>query len=142
MTFSDLFAVRGIEQRSFADAWGLGALLGEFLNRRGYRLVARDRSSGRILGYAFGWRADVELHVSNVAVETSRRRAGIGGALLRALIELGRRAGCREAHLEHRSSNQAARRLYESHGFEACGLRRRYYRSNGEDAVLMRRDIA
>ncbi len=33
-------------------------------------------------------------------------------------------------------SNQAARRLYEKHGFQEAGRRRAYYRNPEEDAVL------
>ena len=73
MSFSDLFAVRGIERRSFPDAWGLGALLGEFLNRRGLRLVGR--AGGQVVGYAFGWWADVELHVMTSPGHTIHKTA-------------------------------------------------------------------
>ena len=43
--------------------------------------------------------------------------------------------------LEVRRGNAAARRLYESLGFEEVGVRRNYYGS-GEDALIMRLALA
>ena len=39
--------------------------------------------------------------------------------------------------LEVRSSNDAARRLYEKYGFANVGRRVRYYTDNNEDAIIM-----
>ena len=41
------------------------------------------------------------------------------------------------AWLEVRPSNNAARSLYESFGFEEVGRRRRYYDDTQEDAILL-----
>ena len=43
----------------------------------------------------------------------------------------------REATLEVRLSNLAARRLYEKYGFRPVGIRPRYYSDNQEDALIM-----
>ena len=43
----------------------------------------------------------------------------------------------REATLEVRLSNLAARRLYEKFGFRPVGIRPRYYTDNDEDALIM-----
>jgi ribosomal-protein-alanine N-acetyltransferase len=40
-----------------------------------------------------------------------------------------------------RESNQAALRLYQSHGFRVVGMRSGYYRNPPENAVVLRRDI-
>jgi [ribosomal protein S18]-alanine N-acetyltransferase len=39
--------------------------------------------------------------------------------------------------LEVRVSNSEAQALYRSRGFRVAGLRRRYYRDGGEDALVM-----
>ena len=41
--------------------------------------------------------------------------------------------------LEVRESNTATRHLYEKNGFEAIGVRKRYYAKPVEDAIIMRR---
>ena len=52
--------------------------------------------------------------------------------------------GCENARftLEVRRSNYAAIHLYEREGFQAAGMRRRYYQDNGEDALVMWRTPA
>jgi [ribosomal protein S18]-alanine N-acetyltransferase len=40
-----------------------------------------------------------------------------------------------------RTSNAPAIALYESFGFRSAGTRPRYYRDNGEDAVIMWRTV-
>jgi ribosomal-protein-alanine N-acetyltransferase len=44
--------------------------------------------------------------------------------------------------LEVRRSNAAAISLYERYGFTGVGVRQRYYSDNGEDALVMRAQLA
>ena len=78
-----------------------------------------------------------DLHVNNVAVRREYRRAGIGKALLSAVLEEGRRAGARMAFLEVRASNVVAQALYARCGFVVTGRRRNYYFEPTEDALVM-----
>jgi ribosomal-protein-alanine N-acetyltransferase len=57
--------------------------------------------------------------------------------MLLAFLDLARDRNAREATLEVRLSNLAARRLYEKYGFRPVGLRPRYYSDNNEDALIM-----
>jgi ribosomal-protein-alanine N-acetyltransferase len=65
------------------------------------------------------------------------RRRRIGERLLLALLDMARDRHAREATLEVRLSNLAARRLYEKYGFRPVGIRPRYYSDNQEDALIM-----
>jgi GNAT superfamily N-acetyltransferase len=56
------------------------------------------------------------LHVSAVYVSPTHRRQGIGRALMGAVLEWGRRAGCNEAELSVLVDNPA-RHLYREFGF-------------------------
>ena len=47
--------------------------------------------------------------------------------------------GIEAVYLEVRDSNQRARQLYRSRGFEEVGRRRGYYRRPVEDAIVLRR---
>lgn len=84
---------------------------------------------------ACGWLVLDELHVTLVAVAPHRRRQGLGGAVLGALLREGRRLGAAHATLEVAAGNQAARALYAAAGFQEAGRRRGYYR-NGDDALI------
>ena len=78
-----------------------------------------------------------EAHVTTFAVHPRYRRRRIGERLLLALLDLSVDRHAREATLEVRLSNLAARRLYEKYGFRPVGIRPRYYSDNQEDALIM-----
>ena len=100
---------------------------------------ARDSETDGIAGYVVAWFAADEGEIANLAVREPTRRRGIGAALLdAALVEAGRR-GAVNMYLEVRESNEAARALYASRGFEEVGRRRGYYHRPVEDAVVLRR---
>ncbi len=79
---------------------------------------------------------EAEAQVLSIAVHPSFARRGVGRALLRRLLESVRSRGCSVATLEVSERNAAARRLYESEGFQKTGRRLRFY-PDGSDAVLM-----
>ena len=78
-----------------------------------------------------------EAHVTTFAVHPRYRRRRIGERLLLSLLDLSVDRHAREATLEVRLSNLAARRLYEKYGFRPVGIRPRYYSDNQEDALIM-----
>ena len=136
MGLADLDAVQEIERRSFRTPWPSNAYRTELeTNRLATYLVARI--DGRVVGYGGMWLMVDEAHITTFAVDPENRRRRVGERLLLALLDLasGRRA--REATLEVRLSNMAARRLYEKYGFRPVGLRPRYYSDDNEDALIM-----
>jgi ribosomal-protein-alanine N-acetyltransferase len=85
-----------------------------------------------------------EAHILNLCVRAETRRAGVGRALIRYLLEQAENAGMVEAFLEVRPSNAIALILYQSLGFEQIGTRRGYYQAVGgrEDAAVLRLRLA
>lgn len=61
-------------------------------------------------------KADPELWINEVGVASSHRGQGLGQALLRATLELGKRLGCRVAWVGTERSNTPAMRLYAAVG--------------------------
>jgi ribosomal-protein-alanine N-acetyltransferase len=49
--------------------------------------------------------------------------------------------GAAMATLEVRRSNEPARALYRTLGYQEVGVRPRYYAEDGEDAILMDKDL-
>ncbi len=136
MRVDDIPAVHEIERASFTAPWPTYAFKQELeANRLARYVVARDGE--RIVGYAGLWLMVDEAHITTFAVHPRWRRRGIGERLLLAILEVAIARRAREATLEVRLSNVAARRLYEKYGFRPVGLRPRYYTDNGEDALIM-----
>jgi ribosomal-protein-alanine acetyltransferase len=91
-------------------------------------------------GYAVAWAVAGEAQIFDIAVSPGLVRRGVGRALLEALLEAARSAGCARATLEVGEANSPARRLYESQGFVVVGRRAKYY-NDGSDALLMDKEL-
>jgi ribosomal-protein-alanine N-acetyltransferase len=136
MTHADLGAVQAIEKASFTTPWPSYAYRNELeTNRLAHYLVVRV--GPEVIAYAGIWLMVDEAHVTTFAVAPAWRRRRIGERLLIALLDLAVSRGAREATLEVRLSNLAARRLYEKYGFRPVGIRPRYYSDDHEDALIM-----
>ena len=94
------------------------------------------RQEGKLVGYAFNHIVEDELHVLNIAVDPNSRGKGLGTYLLATVLAKAFEKGARQVYLEVRPSNSAAINLYSKLGFLRTGLRKNYYRDNGEDALL------
>jgi tRNA threonylcarbamoyl adenosine modification protein YeaZ/ribosomal-protein-alanine acetyltransferase len=124
-----------IESRVFPDAWPEGAFRSELRMPWVWARVAeRD---GRLAGYIVAMFGEGAGHVGNIAVAPESRRRGVARALLDELIAHARAIGIDRIGLEVRVSNFEAQALYRSLGFRLAGLRHRYYRDTGEDALIM-----
>jgi ribosomal-protein-alanine N-acetyltransferase len=114
----------------------------ELKNPEVSHLFVLRTDDGIVQGFAGFWVVFDELHLNNLAVRPESRGRGYGRALLKYALSEGVRLGARQAMLEVRRSNTAARRLYEQFGFELMGLRPRYYARPEEDAlVLWKREL-
>jgi len=78
-----------------------------------------------------------EAHIGTIAIDTPYRRLGLGRLLLAESLLDAYRSGIQQSFLEVRRGNQPAITLYEQFGFQVAGIRPRYYKDNGEDALLM-----
>lgn len=131
---SDAAGIAAIELECFSEPWSENAVLSEMRTENGVFVVCRNASG--VCGYGSGRDNYGEFYVNNIAVTAQARRNGIGEALLLKLVSDVEKRGCDFLTLEVRASNHAARRLYEKCGLSEVGLRRGFYRSPTEDAVL------
>ncbi len=104
-------------------------------------LCAEDMQLSKIIGYSAIYCVADQADLANIAVLPECRRLNIGKVLLEKTMEKAREMGVCEVFLEVRESNLAARRLYLSSGFVEIGIRRNYYSSPRENAVIMMRNI-
>lgn len=140
MKMSDLKQVLAIENMSFPAPWSRQAFISELTyNRAAVYLVARQ--DHQVIGYAGMWVIVDEAHITNIAVHPAWRRLGVGKRLMDRLVAIAEANNCRAITLEVRKSNAAAQNLYAQYGFVPHGLRRGYYSDNGEDAIIMWKEL-
>jgi [ribosomal protein S18]-alanine N-acetyltransferase len=137
MTEADLDQVMELERAIFASPWRRSFFLSDINRPQGLSAVAEDE--GVILGYAVAWGIQ-EVHLANLAVCEDERGKGIGGKLLDEVLAFARRCKAESIYLEVRVSNAIARKFYAERGFVPTFLRKGYY-ENGEDAVIMEREV-
>ena len=139
MTVEDIPAVIDLDQKSFSLPWPERSFRFEVTGNPASRCWVAE-ADGKIVGMIVVWLIVDEAHVATIATHPDFRRQGIAKRLLahalRQLIE----EGARSSFLEVRESNFAAQEMYRKFGYEVSGRRRRYYRDNDEDAILMNLD--
>jgi ribosomal-protein-alanine N-acetyltransferase len=136
MMVEDIPTVVDLDQKSFSLPWPERSFRFELTDNPASRCWVADLD-GKIVGMIVVWLIVDEAHIATVATHPDHRRQGIGRRLLaHALLQL-IQDGARSSFLEVRESNLAAQEMYRKFGYEVTGRRRRYYRDNDEDAILM-----
>ena len=137
---SDLDAVAALEASSFTNPWTREMLERELVQPTSARVYVLRLPDARVAAFCSCWVIVDELHINTIAVDVSRRRQGLGRALMQHILTAVAGEGVRRATLEVRRSNLAALRLYEDLGFEVAGVRKRYYTNPEEDALILWRE--
>jgi len=156
MTLGDIDQVVVIDRESFSAPWSANAYRFEVANRSTSHLVVvelngdvrvtglrrilsfgRSSPPGEVIGYGGCWLISGEAHISTIAVRPDYRRQGLGELLLASMLKSAIRLGGEYSVLEVRESNEPAQKLYQKYEYTVIGRRRRYYRDDGEDALLM-----
>ncbi len=126
-------------ESAFVKPWTREMLERELLQPDVSRILVM-RMGSRLIAFCACWLVGDELHINNLAVSHDARRRGAATRLLEVTLREAVRLGITRATLEVRRSNEAARRLYERLGFSVTGVRRQYYRTPVEDALILWRD--
>ena len=141
MREADLPRVMEIERAAFSHPWSEELVRRELGHEFSTVLLATEGPEGAVQGFAVVWLVHDELHVLNVAVAPEARRRGLARAILDRVEVGGREQGARVAMLEVRRGNVPAIALYRSRGYREVGIRPRYYAEDGEDALVMDKDL-
>ncbi len=142
MQEDDLDSVLEIEHLSFPHPWRLSTFIGELGNHpMSIPFVILHHPNERLIGYIILWFIHEEVQISNFAIHPDFRRMGIGKAVLLDVLDKIAKEGAAEIFLEVRPSNHIARSLYEKLGFQILGVRKNYYQSPVEDALIMGKNL-
>lgn len=141
MDLTDLTAVQTIDRLSFPTPARSGLFEHELTqNNIAYYQTLEVKQAGmaaEAVGFSGYWLIADEIHVSSIAIHPQWRRRGLGELLFLNLLFLSYRHPANTVTLEVRRSNEAAQALYGKYLFSEVGIRPRYYRDTGEDALLM-----
>ena len=138
--WSDIDELVALETELFPDdAWTAASLWAELAARprRSY-VVARDDADGELSGYGGVDLGGEVADLMTMAVAPHHQGRGLGRKLLDELVARAVADHAAYLMLEVRADNDAARRLYESRGFDTLTIRRRYYQPGDVDAHVMR----
>ena len=131
----DLGAVAELEKQCFSDPWSVKLLQDGMESQWDTFWVALVEEN--VIGYSNLRVLSDEGELERIAVDAKWRRLGVGRKLMEAMENFAENHQVSAVTLEVRSQNTAARRLYESYGFQEAGIRKRYYRNPDDDAVIM-----
>jgi ribosomal-protein-alanine N-acetyltransferase len=142
MRIADLDVLLAYEQAMFGtEAWSRRSYLDELADTEFRYYLVAESPTGEVLGDGGLMTIGETAQILTVGVVPQHRRAGVGKLLVRGLIAEAVRRKATEVLLEVRVDNNGARRLYESEGFDALGIRRGYYDHGRVDAVTMRLNL-
>jgi ribosomal-protein-alanine N-acetyltransferase len=151
----DLDSVLKVEAESFVFPWSKRMFLAELGRGTVSRCFVAELTPGdplfdqtyrasegnAVAGYIMSWLVADELHITNLAVSPIHRRSGLAASLVEHALGEARENGAMWCQLEVRYNNTPARALYRKFGFREIGIRKGYYQ-DGEDAVLMGKDLS
>ena len=151
MRADDLEEVMVIERVAFKHPWSTELFRRELEHDWSTILVCvepltsapaeKGAGSERIVAFLIYWLVHDEVHVLNVAVAPEHRRKGIARLLLTETEKRAHQASASMLTLEVRRSNVAAVELYLEFDYRAVGVRPNYYVDEGEDAIVMTKEL-
>jgi ribosomal-protein-alanine N-acetyltransferase len=135
MSREDVDQVARLEKLSFSDPWSKSSFEHELTNRFSIPLVVKSGSA--VVGYCCLWHVYEQMEIATIATAPEFRGKGIGGMMIRWILDEAASRGCSSVVLSVRESNLTAIRLYRRFGFVQMDRRKRYYRLPEEDAIIM-----
>lgn len=81
------------------------------------------------------------IDVYMIVVDEAYKKQSVGTKLFESLVDYCNDRGIDAIVLETRKSNEPAINLYQRVGFEHIGVRKAYYSSPIEDAIVMRKEV-
>jgi N6-L-threonylcarbamoyladenine synthase len=139
---TDFDSLLKLEREVFAEqAWSAATMLADLEAVHTQYLVAF--SDGEMVGYAglASPAGSFQADINTIAVSGSFRRKGLATQLMAKLVDVATQSGAEQMFLDVRADNSSAISLYKKFGFEQIDTRKAYYKPEGVDALVMRKEI-
>jgi len=136
MKLEDVPAVVELDKLSFSLPWPERSFRYELTDNDASRSWVVE-ADGKVVAMLVGWLLVDEVHIATLATHPGYRRQGIARKLLAHALRYVHGEGAETSFLEVRAGNIAAQEMYRKFGYQVSGRRKRFYKDNDEDAILM-----
>ncbi len=134
----DIPFVVALEEELLLETLGVEMLQAELHNKYAHFLCIKDEE--KVIGYLGAWIIDDSCELINFVIDKVYQHQGNGQALFNELVKIALNNGATYICLEVRISNQKAINFYFKNGFKEINRRISYYK-NGEDALVLRKEL-
>ncbi|MFH0961021.1 MAG: ribosomal protein S18-alanine N-acetyltransferase [Pseudomonadota bacterium] len=139
MSENDLPETMEIEKTTVYSPWSRDMFLSE-IERENPGMVV-FKAQNKLIGYLCFWKVLDEAHLLSVCLHFDFRGKGLGEFLMNYLEKKCKKMGLSRILLEVAATNYQAIKLYKKCGFVKMGLRKKFYKETGDDAILMEKLI-
>ena len=131
--------VSKLEKLCFSVPWTEGQLLSEIESEYGCIFIKYDGEDP--VCYCIWHMAGDQAELYRIGTDPDKRGKGYADILIKAGLDWAKIRSAESVFLEVRAGNNPAISLYQKHGFENIGIRKKYYTNPTEDAVIMVRKV-
>jgi [ribosomal protein S18]-alanine N-acetyltransferase len=144
---ADLEAICRLDEDCFAAAFQFDRKsMREFAEARNAICLVAETDRGGVAGFVIihldREAAGLQAYVVTLDVAEEYRREGLASRLMLEAESRAGAIGARRMELHVFTGNEGAIRFYERMGYSRLAVRRRFYRADGLDAFLYRKDFA
>jgi len=135
---SDVSLISELYKKDFADGWKESLLNSAF---DGGRFISFGAFDGKeLIGVITVSVGIDDADVEGVVVSSEYRKNGVAKMLISEVLNELTNRGVFKVLLEVRESNEPAKNLYRSVGFNVISVRKKYY-NDGENALVMLKEL-
>ena len=126
-----------LQSQGFSDGWSKQSIISGI--EKGGLMGVLAFSDQNLVGFLTFSKSIDFCELMDVLVDKNYRRQGIATMLINYLVDSVKGVSPK-IFLEVRATNDSAINLYQKHGFIKTSVRKKYY-SDGEDAVIMEKEL-
>lgn len=132
----DIKQVILLEEQFLGESLGEEMILNELNNPNVCFLSAKDNE--KVIGYIGAYTFDDSMEILNFVVDEAYQRQGVGSLLFNTLLNMYDKT--KSIVLEVRYNNEKGISFYKKNNFNVISIRKHYYK-NGDDAIVMMKEI-
>lgn len=132
----DIKQVILLEEQFLGESLGEEMILNELVNPNVCFLSAKDNE--KVIGYIGAYTFDDSMEILNFVVDEAYQRQGVGSLLFNTLLNMYDKT--KSIVLEVRYNNEKGISFYKKNNFNVISIRKHYYK-NGDDAIVMMKEI-